>query len=95
MQSASEQAPLRGDVHRGIVAVLSCLLGIGLSTAHPLPGHSVWPLIVAVIACFLVTGVCVLASKSKAGVVAGVLLVLLFRILIGGYFYLIAAYRGH
>jgi hypothetical protein len=95
MESVSARAPLRGDVHRGVVAVLLCILGIGLSTAHPLPGHSMWPLIAGVIACFVVASACVLASKARAGVIVGILLVLIFRILIGGYFYLVHAYRGH
>jgi hypothetical protein len=87
--------PLKGDVHRGAVAVLSCVLAIGLSTAHPLPGHSAWPLITAVIVCSVIAAACVFASKSKSGVIVGILLVLVFRILIGGYFYLAGAYRGH
>jgi hypothetical protein len=89
------QVPLRGDVHRGMVAVLCCILGIGLSTAHRIPGHTAWPLILAVMVCFVVAAACVLASKSRAGVIVGILLVLVFRILVGGYFYLIGAYRGH
>jgi hypothetical protein len=89
------QVPLKGDVYRRMVAVLSCILGIGLSSAHRLPRNTAWPLILAVMVCFVVAAASVFASKSRAAVIAGILLVLVFRILIGGYFYLIGAYRGH
>jgi hypothetical protein len=81
------------DLLCGIVGALSCLIGLSLALSPRLPGYGPFRQIAAIVLCAAVAVACVLISRSRVAVGLGMLLIVVSRILIGGFFYLEGAYR--
>ena len=58
----------KGDAIRGILGALASLIGISLALSPRLPGPGAGPQVAVVVLFGLVTALCIVASKSKAGV---------------------------
>lgn len=85
----------KGDSVRGVLGALTSLIAISLALSQRLPGHGPGPQIAAVVAFGLISAFCIWTAKSKGGIALGVLLIVAFRFLIAGFFYVTGAHGGH
>lgn len=73
--------PSRGDIVRGLIGAVS--IGIVLALTYQPAVKLFAPKVILFVT---ISVFCVATAKSKAGVLAGILCIIIFRLLIGGIF---------